>query len=38
MPRRRTEFKRADLTGTKMEIWTAVYEAPPGDIDPPPFT
>ena len=22
----RTEFKKADLTGTKMEIWTAVYD------------
>jgi Cupin domain len=26
----RTEFKKADLTGTKMEIWTAVYDFPPG--------
>ena len=25
-----TELKRADLTGTNMEIWTAVYEFPPG--------
>jgi quercetin dioxygenase-like cupin family protein len=26
----RTELKRADLTGTNMEIWTAVYEFPVG--------
>jgi hypothetical protein len=26
----RTELKRADLTGTNMEIWTAVYEITPG--------
>ena len=26
----RSEPKRADLTGTNMEIWTAVYEFPPG--------
>ena len=26
----RTEFKKADLTGTNMEIWTAVYDFPPG--------
>jgi hypothetical protein len=30
----KSEFKRADLTGTNMEIWTAVYDYPPGTLIP----
>jgi quercetin dioxygenase-like cupin family protein len=34
---KRTELKRADLTGTNMEVITAVLEAPPGAAIPRHF-